>query len=292
MSRQSGSASMEEQQAIESTLTDLQKELKEHKLEAARSLENYHEMTKRCKTQWKETCCLESNTERSADEDEKLQHLKSTFTLVLSADYQMGKLLPSWGRSPQPSSTYYFQKLTCDILGIVDHRDCSGAVYVFDERVGPKNTDHTISYILHYIKCEKVPSWVKRVHLFMDNAGSTNKNQYQMGAAMEIVQQNLLDFFRISFMVADHTKFDPDWLFSHITKAFNSADIFNITKLAELISQYASVTADNEKIVRDWRSQLPEKYTNLPGVCSLHDLFDCEKPSSRIFPNEGTKVLL
>ena len=49
--------------------------------------------------------------------------------------------------------------------------------------------------ILHYIKCEKVPSWVERVHLFMDNAGSTNKNQYQMGAAMEIMQQNLLDIF-------------------------------------------------------------------------------------------------
>ena len=46
-------------------------------------------------------------------------------------------------------------------------------------------------------------------------------------------------------MVAGHTKFDPDRLFSHIAKAFNSADIFNITQLAELISQYASVTVDD-----------------------------------------------
>ena len=44
--RQSGSASMEEQQAIESTISDLQEDLKEHKLEAARSSENYHELTK------------------------------------------------------------------------------------------------------------------------------------------------------------------------------------------------------------------------------------------------------
>ena len=165
-------------------------------------------------------------------------------------------------------------------------------VYVFDERVGPKNTDHTISYILHYIKCEKVRSWVKRVHLFMDIVGSTNKNQYEMGAAMEIMQQNLVDLFHINFMVAGHTKFDPDRLFPISAKAFNSADIFNITQLAELISQYASVIVDDEKIVRDWRSQLSKKHTNLPGIRSLHDLFDCENPSSRIFPNEGTKVLL
>lgn len=46
----------------------------------------------------------------------------------------------------------------------------------------------------------------------MDNAGST---KYTMGAAMEIVQENILTFFCLSFMVAGHTKFDPDQLFSN-----------------------------------------------------------------------------
>ena len=84
----------------------------------------------------------------------------------------------------------------------------------------------------------------------MDNAGSTNKNQYLIAAAMEIVQENLLKFFRFSFMIAGHTKFDPDQLFSSIARAFNTADTFNIAQLAELISKYASVTVDNGKLVR------------------------------------------
>ena len=196
--RQSGNASEEEQQVIESAIADLQEDLKQHKLEASRSLDNYHEMTKRCKMQWDQITSLESNTHRSTPEDDELRDLKKSFILVLSADYQMGKLLPSWCQSAQPSSTYYFQKLSCDILGIVDHRTGSAATYIFDERLGPKNTDHTVSYILHYIKSENVPAWVKRLHLFMDNAGSTNKNQYAMSAAMEIVQENLLHFFALA----------------------------------------------------------------------------------------------
>lgn len=77
--------------------------------------------------------------------------------------------------------------------------------------IGPKNTDHSFSYILHYLKtCGKVPHWVQRVHVFMDNAGSTNKNEFMMAATIEVVQQNILNYFRISCMVAGHTKFAPD----------------------------------------------------------------------------------
>ena len=64
-----------------------------------------------------------------------------------------------------------------------------------NETAGPKNTDHTISHLMHYLKSSgKVPSWVRRVHVFMDNAGSTNKNQYMMAAALEIVQQGIMDY--------------------------------------------------------------------------------------------------
>jgi len=54
-------------------------------------------------------------------------------------------------------------------------------------------------------------------------------------------------------MVAGHTKFDPVKLFSHIAKALV---LTFSTSLAELISQYASVTVDDGKIVHDWRSHL------------------------------------
>ena len=136
--RQSGNSSEEEQQVIELDIAELQDDLHKHKMEATRSLENYHQMSQRCEIQWKEISIIEKNLQRTTEEDDKLQALKESFILVLRADYQMGKLLPSWCLSPQPSSTYYFQKLSCDILGIIDHRNGSAATYIFDERIGPK----------------------------------------------------------------------------------------------------------------------------------------------------------
>lgn len=134
-----------------------------------------------------------------------------------------------------------------------------------------------MSYILHYIKSDKVPSWIRRVQ---DNAGSTNKNQYVIGAAMEIVQQNLLSLFRISFMVVGHTKFDPDRLFSlghlieptHLTSV-NSLSSFHNMQLSLLMMA---------KLVRAWRSLLPDKYSNCPGIRNLHDFLVVKHPTTGI----------
>ena len=56
----------------------------------------------------------------------------------------MQKLLSHWGLPSQPGSTYYLQKLSHDIFGIVDHQEHHSTLYIFDEMVGPKNTDYTI----------------------------------------------------------------------------------------------------------------------------------------------------
>ena len=108
----------------------------------------------------------------------------------------MQKLVPHWSCSPQPGSTYYLQKLSFDLFGTFNHRDDSAAVYVFDERVGHKTADHTISYILHYMKSSgRVPGWTSRLHVFLDNAGSTNKNQYLVSSCMKLVQHRILSVY-------------------------------------------------------------------------------------------------
>jgi len=114
-----------------------------------------------------------------------LEHLQHNFTVALSADFQMQKLVLL---SPQPGSTYYLQKLSHDIFGIVDHRQGHSILYIFDKTVGPKNTDHTISLLMDYMRnSTDFPSWIRHVHIF---PGSTNKNAYFMGWGMETVQVN------------------------------------------------------------------------------------------------------
>ena len=53
------------------------------------------------------------------EETSRLAGLKCRFNLVISADYQMSKLVPYWGMSAQPGCTYYLQKLSLKLLIMV-----------------------------------------------------------------------------------------------------------------------------------------------------------------------------
>ena len=99
--RQSGNATDELQQA-EAEKSEIEKELEEHKDAAQKSLSFYRNMKEKCKKQWTQIEELQEKS-RTPDEEQDLQRQKHAFTLVLSADYQMSKLLPYWGESPQPA---------------------------------------------------------------------------------------------------------------------------------------------------------------------------------------------
>ena len=67
----------------------------------------------------------------SDEENVLLDSLKKSFKVVIAADYQMCKLVPYWGLSAQPGSTYYLQKLNHDVFGIVNHAQKVSTVYLF-----------------------------------------------------------------------------------------------------------------------------------------------------------------
>lgn len=267
--KQSAQASPEEIMKLEDEIKSIRQENEKHRDDANQCHAYYVKVTKQCSSEWAEITSLEQKVTLTNEETVHLNGLKKRFTLVLSADFQMCKLVPYWGCSAQPGSTYYLQKLNHDVFGIVDHSTASSTVYLFDERTGPKNTDHTISYITDYISC--LPAWVRRIHLFLDNTSSTNKNYFMMSWAYEMVQHKRVDFLRISFLIAGHTKFAPDLLFSKIAQTYNRSDVFNTIELKEVISTYANVVIDKGELVCDWRSPLSEKYSKLPGIRSLHD---------------------
>ena len=141
---QSGSAPVEEIERLENEISDLNQKHETHRDEAQKSHSYYTEVTARCAAEWNEIILLEEKGTLTEEERSKLAGLKCKFNLVISVDYQMSKLVPYWGYFAQPGSTYYLQKLSHDIFGIVDHGQKSSTVYLFDECYGPKNTDHTI----------------------------------------------------------------------------------------------------------------------------------------------------
>ena len=124
--------------ATEECQKDLEKEIaglktahKTYRKEAELSHEDYIKLIKRCKEEMIKIETLEQNTDPSEEEMEELARLRNKFTLTPSVDYQMLKLLPNWGYSPQPGSTYYLQKLSHDLLGIVNHCNDQAAMYIF-----------------------------------------------------------------------------------------------------------------------------------------------------------------
>ncbi len=167
---------------------------------------------------------------------------------------------------------YYFQKVSHDIFGIVDHKEEKSIMYMFDERIGPKNTDYTISFLTnfwHTISHEH--PWFRRLAIFLDNATSTNKNKYLFPWAMEMVSGGEIDHIHISFMTAGHTKFAPDRLFSITGSAYKVADVFTIDDLKSICDKYAITHIENGDRVLTWRDSLGEKYSDLPSVRRFHD---------------------
>lgn len=104
--RQFGSTEEEDQTSLETSNASLNKELEVHKDEAQRSHKYYTDVTKQCKEHWEEITRLELKDDKTEEESEKLVTLKNNFTLTLSVDYQMQKLVPYWGHSPQPCREY------------------------------------------------------------------------------------------------------------------------------------------------------------------------------------------
>ena len=58
-----------------------------------------------------------------------------------------------------------------------------------------------------------------------------------------MVQHNILDYLRISFLIAGHTKFDVDRLFSITAESYNSVDVFNTKELAQVMAHSNNITA-------------------------------------------------
>ena len=74
---------------------------------------------------------------------------------------------------------------------------------------------------------------------------------YTMACAMEMAQHKKFDIVRISFMIAGHTKFSVDQLFSQIAQSFNKSDVFSAAELGKVAEPYASVIIDQGDIVME-----------------------------------------
>ena len=259
--------------------------LEEHRMDATNELEHYRQQTNKSRSLYHYIEELQKKESKSKEEKAKLSELKGQITFTLCLDYQQSKLTPHWGFSAQPSETYYLRKLSHNIFGIVDHTLAKNAVYVIDERAGgAKNADFTISLVDHYIH-QQIPLWARHLCLFMDN-GATNKNQFMIQWAMELVERGDYGSIRMCFFVPGHGKNDVDRLFSRISHAFNNNDVFVTEHLLRLIRDTLGpsdkcIHASSRDIV-NWKGLLTQKYTSLKEIKSYRDFLIKRNAKGRV----------
>lgn len=241
--------------------------LEEHRTDAGFELDHYRRKTAESRSLYRHIGKLQKKA--SKKDKTELRELKGRIIFSLSMDWQQSKLTPHWGLSAQPGETYYLRKLSHNIFGIVDHTHAKNAVYVLDERAGgAKNADITISLADHYL-CQNIPFWARHICLFMDNA-ATNKNQFIIQWATELVERGDYDSIRMCFFVPGHGKNDADRLFSRISHAFDHNDVFATNHLVDLIRDTIGPTgtcirADSPDIV-NWKNLLARKYAPLKDI--------------------------
>jgi len=108
----------------------------------------------------------------------------------------------------------------------------------------------------------------------MDN-GATNKNQFMIQWAMELIERSDYDTIRMCFFVPGHGKNDADRLFSRISHAFYGSDVFITEHLLDLIQGILGpsdkcIHASNRDII-NWKGLLAQKYTALKEIQSYRD---------------------
>lgn len=274
--RQEGNSAEEDIRENEALAESYRILLEEHKLDAANELTHYRQQVNESKSIYKKTIMLLRKTKKSKTEETKLRKLIDNTVFAISLDYQQSKLTPHWGFSPQPSETYYLRKLSHNIFGIVNHTLSQNAIYIVDERVaGAKNADMTISLLDQYMQ-QNLPSWARHLCLFMDN-GATNKSNFIIQWAIELVCRGDYDSIRMCFFVPGHGKNDVNRLFSRVAHAFNKSDVFNSAQLQSLIQNTIASTdicvsvSKNQDVVVNWKNILETKYTTFKGLKSYRD---------------------
>ena len=268
--RESGHPDENELRAQQRLLDSYRKLLNEHKATAQACQEEYKRQRRSSQETWKRISEIQERGPASVEEEQELQQLQAGFVGLLDADYQMGKLLSHWGYSVQPGSSYYKQKLSFDVFGIVFHGTPSNSFYSFHEgAAAAKNSDHTISCLNSFIE-QSVTAWVRHLVLVLDNA-QVNKNQFVVGWMGEMVKSGRLDSIRLFLIIPGHTKFGPDEVFPRIAHSFYRNDVFSAAELLAIAGQYGEAHGMDATSIFKWREVLPRAYKPPPHIKDLHD---------------------
>ena len=190
-----------------------------------------------------------------------------------------------------PGPIYFKTPRKCQLFGIHVEGLSRQVNYLIDESVScGKGANAVISLLHHFLTNFAIGE--KHLSLHADNCGGQNKNAMMMWYLMWRVHSGLNEEASISFMLAGHTKFAPDWCFGLLKKKLRHTssleDIEEVMwylmwRVHSGLNEEASISfmlAGHTKFAPDWCFGLLKKKLRHTYVSSLEDIEEVCKQSS------------
>ena len=119
----------------------------------------------------------------------------------------------------QPGPMYFLTPRKCALFGVCCEAIPRQVNYLIDEAVDVgKGSNAIVSMLHHFFEVHGLGE--RDVHLHADNCGGQNKNNIMVGYLLWRVLTGLHRSITLSFMIAGHTKFSPDWCFGLLKKRY------------------------------------------------------------------------
>ena len=154
------------------------------------------------------------------------------------------------------------------------------ALFLLDEAVETGKGANTVISLLNFF-FENFGLKETECHLHADNCTGQNKNNAMLQYLLWRVMTNRHKKITLSFLVAGHTKFSPDWCFGLFKRTFRRTkvdclgDIVNVAKKSStsgIIIPQLCGTEDGSPLVpvRNWTGFLDTWFRKLVGLKKFH----------------------
>ena len=182
----------------------------------------------------------------------------------------------------QPGPIYFKTPRKCGIFGVMAEAIPQMALFLLDEAVDTGKGANTVISFLDFF-FENYGLKETECHLHADNCTGQNKNNAMLQYLLWRVMTKRHSKITLSFLVAGHTKFSPDWCFGLFKRTFRrtKVDCLNdIVDVAQRCSPSGIVvpqlcgTEDGSPLVpvRNWSSFLDTWFRKLVGLKKLHHI--------------------
>ena len=207
--------------------------LEEEKSETVRTQELHLQRAMSRRSYYSNLCQRSSDVAKSFG----LQHFQKSVPNSLPAafhysfDFAQQVLYPA--NPMQPGPIYFKIPHRCQVFGI--HAEGIGKQmnYLIDESVScGKGANAAISMLHHFL--ENFAFGEQNLELTADNCAGQNKNTYLMWYLIWRLANGFNEKASISFMLAGHTKFAPDWCFGLFKRQYRRTLVSSLKDIEQV----------------------------------------------------------